>query len=422
MSLDPQLVASTAALLQRSRTAAAALAPASTASKNAFLTAVADLLRERANSLAAANQQDIDRARANGRNAAFIDRLSLGQAAIAKLADAVLEIRALPDPVGITTSGARRPNGLHVSKVRIPLGVIGMVYESRPNVTIDAGCLCIKAGNAVVLRGGSDAKDTNAALMQVMRDALTIAELPVDAAAAPASPGHDGIRALVACVGGLDVVIPRGGTGLIDEVNRWAKVPVIQHYEGVCHLFVHEAADLDEATRIIVNAKAQRPGVCNALEGVLVDRAIADQAVPVLVQALTAAGVEVRACEAAHRLAPDTTPATEADLGREYLDLIVLLRVVDGLDGAIEHIQRYGSGHTEGILTTDLRAANRFVQTVQASCVMVNASTRFNDGGCLGLGAEIGISTSKLHAYGPMGLESLTTQKYVVMGDGHVRT
>lgn len=422
MTLDPQLVEATAKLCVRARAAAATLAPADTATKNAFLGRVEQLLVERADAIAEMNRGDVARAHERGRTPAFIDRLSIDADGVRRLAGAVAEIRLLPDPVGRTTYGARRPNGLHVSRVTIPLGVIAMVYESRPNVTIDAGCLCIKAANAAILRGGSDARDSNAALLQLMRDALADVGLPIDAASAPASPGHDGIRALVSQVGGIDLVIPRGGTRLIDEVNKWARVPVIQHYEGVCHVFVHQSADLDEATNIVVNAKAQRPGTCNAMEAVLVDRAIAGSAVPQIVAALEAANVQIRACPTTRELRPDLPAADSDDLGREYLDYIALVRVVDGLDGAIDHIQRYGSGHTEAICTADVRAAQRFVDVVQASCVLVNASTRFNDGGCLGLGAEIGISTSKLHAYGPMGLDSLTTQKYVVMGDGHVRT
>jgi len=422
LTLDPKLVTDTQELLQRARRAANRLAPASTADKDAFLGRVAELLEIRADDIAAANARDVARGQERGLSAAFIDRLTLDAAAVRKLAGAVREIRSLPDPVAQVTYGARRPNGLQVSRVRIPLGVIGMVYESRPNVTIDAGCLCIKAGNAVVLRGGRDAAQSNAALLDLMRDALADVGLPVDAAQAPASADHDAIRALISVSGGLDLVIPRGGTRLIDAVNKWARVPVIQHYEGVCHLFVHAAADLAEATSIVVNAKAQRPGVCNALEGVLIDAAIADEAVPALVDALQAAGVEVRGDAAVCARRPDVRAAESHDYGREYLDLVCLAVVVDGLQGAIEHIEAHGSGHTEGILTTDITTANRFVARVQASCVVVNASTRFNDGGQLGLGAEIGISTSKLHAYGPMGLESLTTEKYVVMGEGHVRS
>ena len=421
LSLEQNLVDHTHQLLDRARRAANLLAPASTDQKNAFLDRVAALLLARTDTIVAANGRDLARGRERGLSAAFLDRLSLSEAAVQALAATVIEIRTLPDPVARITYGARRPNGLLVQRVRIPLGVIGMVYESRPNVTIDAGCLCIKAGNAVVLRGGSDASESNAALLALLRQALVDVGLPEDAAQAPAGSGHDAIQALVSVSGGLDLVIPRGGTRLIEAVNKWARVPVIQHYHGVCHLFVHAAADLRAAAAVVVNAKAQRPGVCNALEGLLIDAAIAATAAPLLVAALQEAGVQVRGCPLTRALCPQVVAATDDDYGREFLDLICFVRVVDGLDGAIAHIEAYGSGHTEGILTTELSAANHFVSRVQASCVVVNASTRFNDGGQLGLGAEIGISTSKLHAYGPMGLESLTAEKYVVMGDNHVR-
>jgi len=425
-TLDPTLIRDTQQLLHRARVAARRVATASTADKARFLKTVARAVRTQQAELLAANQLDVDRAISRGRNAAFVDRLQLTPQRLDALADAVLEIDALPDPVGATLHGSLRTNGLDVRKVRIPLGVVGIVYESRPNVTIDAGCLCIKAGNAVVLRGGSDAAESNAALLKILRDSLTESGLPADAAVAPAAPGHDGIQALVSQAGGLDVIIPRGGTKLIDAVNQWAKVPVIQHYQGVCHIFVEASADLERAAAIAVNAKAQRPGVCNAMEALLVDAAIADTAVVPLVSALQRAGVEVRGCSSTVALCADKShaavvPATDADLGREYLDLTCLVHVVAGIEGAIAHIARYGSGHTEAILTRDLHASSRFTTAVDASCVLVNASTRFNDGGCLGLGAEIGISTTKLHAYGPMGLEALTTQKFVVLGDGHVR-
>ena len=426
MTLDPTLISDTNSLLQRSRRAAHRLAVATTAEKNAFLATVAMQIRAGTEQLLDANGRDIERAIAKGRNAAFVDRLRLSAARLEALASAVEEIAALPDPVGATLSGSLRPNGLEVHKVRIPLGVIGIVYESRPNVTIDAGCLCIKAGNAVVLRGGSDAAESNAAFLAILRAALSHHGLPADGAVAPAAPGHEGIEALVSQADGLDVIIPRGGTKLIDAVNRWARVPVIQHYEGVCHIFVEASADMDQAAAIAVNAKAQRPGVCNAMEALLIDAAIGDDATVRLVTALQSAGVEVRGCLATQARCRGKTEtavvaATAADRGREFLDLVCLVEVVDGIDGAIAHIARHGSGHTEAILTTDLALSRRFTRTIDASCVVVNASTRFNDGGCLGLGAEIGISTSKLHAYGPMGLEALTTQKFVVQGEGHVR-
>ncbi len=418
------LILQTAQLLARAHQAAFILAAASTQQKNAFLLQIAVLLRENTDVIVAANAIDILAAVQMGRGLAFMDRLRLDPKSLSNLADAVKDIASLPDPIGQITSGSRRPNGLQVQKVRAALGVIGIIYESRPNVTIDAAALCVKAGNAVVLRGGSEARHSNAALIDVLRNALAAVDLPPDAVQAPQSQARAGVEALVSQVkGGLDLVIPRGGTALIDTVNRAARVPVIQHYQGVCHLFVHAAADLELAIAVIVNAKAQRPGVCNAVEAILVDDAIAPKAVPAIAQALRAANVQVRADSQARALAPDDTIAAhQDDYGTEFLDYIALLCVVDGYDGAVAHIRRYGSHHTEGILTQDIAVAQRFAAEVDASCIAINASTRFNDGGCLGLGAEIGISTSKLHAYGPMGLESLTCEKYVITGTGHIRT
>ena len=413
----------TRSLLEAARRAAHALAPASTTQKNAFLAHTAMLLATHEDAILAANALDLEASVAAGRNAAFVDRLRLDARALAGLARSLREIEALADPVGVITSGSRRPNGLEVRKQRIPIGVIGIIYEARPGVTIDAAALCIKAGNAVVLRGGSEARHSNAALAIVLREALQASGLPADAVQLPQSTDRAAIEALVSVPGGLDLAIPRGGTALIEAVQRAARVPVIQHYKGVCHLFVHAGADLDKAARIVVNAKAQRPGVCNAVEGILIDAAIAAQAVPKLCAELHAAKVEIRGCPVVQRLAQTpVVPAQAADDGCEYLDLIALVRVVDGLEGAIAYIRRFGSGHTEGILTEDLGAAQTFIAQIDASCVVVNASTRFNDGGCLGLGAEIGISTSKLHAYGPMGLEALTAEKFVVIGNGQVRT
>ncbi len=417
------LVSETRHLLQRSRTAAQTLAAVTTDRKNAFLERTAELLIARQAAILAENARDLREAETSGRGDAFLDRLRLDEKALLSLAKAVREIAVLPDPVGAITAGSRRPNGLQVRRQRIPLGVIGIIYESRPNVTIDAAALCVKAGNSVVLRGGSEAAYSNAILCDLLRCALDDVGLPRDAVLQPPSYDRLAIEVLVSQVDGLDLAIPRGGKSLIEMVTRVARVPVIQHYQGVCHLFVHAAADLDLAERVIVNAKTQRPGVCNAVEGILVDAAIADRAVPKLARALADKGVEIRGCPRTVALAPGRTiAATEQDLGSEYLDLVCLMRVVDGVEGAVEHIRRYGSRHTEGILTQDIAAADAFTVQVDASCVVVNASTRFNDGGCLGLGAEIGISTSKLHAYGPMGLEHLTAERWVVVGQGHIRT
>ncbi len=411
----------------RARAAARSLAPQTTAAKDAFLAAVGVGLRQRRAAICEANAGDLARSAAAGRSAPLLDRLRLDADRVEALARAVDEVRHLPDPVGAIVGGGRRPNGLEIRRVRIPIGVIGMIYEARPNVTIDAAALAIKAGNAVVLRGGSDAVATNAALLLVLRDALLAVGLPADAAQAPQTPGHEAIEAMVCRPGGLDLAIPRGGTALIDAVQRWARVPVVQHYQGVCHVYVHHDADAELARCVVVNAKAQRPGVCNAMEALLIDAAAPPATVAAIVVGLLEAGVQIRACDRSRALAwapaiaSALVPAADDDFGREFLDLVCLLRVVDGVEGAIDHIARFGSGHTEAILCRDVGASQRFLAGVDASCVMINASTRFNDGGELGLGAEIGISTSKLHAYGPMGLEALTAIRTVVVGEGHVR-
>lgn len=412
----------TRAILQRARVASWTMAQAPGAQKNRWLLRLAERLDLARAEILAANQLDRLNAVTAGRPAAMLDRLRLDDRGIDGLRAALHEIAAMADPVGRVTSGEVRPQGFEVRRQRVPLGVIGMVYESRPNVTIDAAALCLKAGNAVVLRGGTEAAQSNSALIDVLRASLDDVGLPADAVLQPATASHAAIEALVSERDGLDLCIPRGGTQLIDFISQVARVPVIQHYQGVCHLYVHSAADLAQATRVVVNAKSQRPGVCNAMEAVLIDAAIAADAVPLLVQALVAAGVEVRACPLAIAHAGGRAVAAQPhDYGHEFLDLTCLMRVVDDLDGALAHIRRYGSRHTEGILTRDILAAQRFGQGVDASCIVVNASTRLNDGGCLGLGAEIGISTTKLHAYGPMGLDSLTTERWLVVGDGHLR-
>ncbi len=412
----------TRAVLKRAREASWTLAQASGALKNRWLVRLAETLQTGQDTILAANQIDLKNAVDAGRSGAMVDRLRLDDRGIQNLVTALHEIAAMPDPVGRVTSGEVRPQGFEVRKQRVPLGVIGMVYESRPNVTIDAAALCLKAGNAVVLRGGSEALHSNSALIEMLRSSLHAVGLPMDAVQQPATAERQAIEALVSERDGLDLCIPRGGTQLIDFIMQVARVPVIQHYQGVCHLYVHSAADLAQATRVVVNAKAQRPGVCNALEAVLVDAAIADEAVPMLVRALTAANVQVRACKRTIAHAGGCAVAAQPDdYGQEFLDLICLMHVVDDLDDALAHIRQFGSRHTEGILTRDIAAAHRFTQGVDASCVVVNASTRLNDGSCLGLGAEIGISTTKLHAYGPMGLDSLTTERWLVVGDGHVR-
>ena len=410
-------------MTRRARAAAALMARASTAAKDAALLRVADALDgDAAARVVAANADDVARAVAAGTAAPLVDRLRLDAARLRDLAAAVRQIAALPDPVGKVGDLDTRPTGIQVGRMRVPLGVILIVYEARPNVTVDAAALCLKAGNAVILRGGKEALATNAALAAVVRDALTASGLPADAALFVDDPDRELLYALLGRAGEIDLAIPRGGTSLIDAVNERARVPVVQHYQGVCHVYVHARADLDVAERIVVNAKVQRPGVCNAMEGVVVDAAIADRAVPRLVAALRAHGVEVRADGAARALAPaDTVAATARDFDTEFLALVCTLAVVDGYDAAVAFLERHGSRHTESIVTTDDDVAQRFLRDVDASCVLVNASTRFNDGGELGLGAELGISTTKLHAYGPMGLEELTTRKFVVLGHGETR-
>lgn len=410
-------------LIAAARVALPVLAAASSGLKDRFLRVLADQLRQQLPGVLQANARDVAAAVQAGRSAALIDRLRLDAGRVEALAKSVIDVAALADPVGQITRGDLRPNGLEVRRQRVPIGLMGMIYEARPGVTVEAAALAVKAGNAVILRGGSESQHSNDILAQLVREALVAVGLPQDAVQVPATYERGLVDALVGRVGGLDLVIPRGGTALIDAVNRAARVPVIQHYQGICHVYVDDGADLDMAEPIVLNAKAQRPGVCNAMEAVLIDSAIADTAVPRLVAALQGAGVEVRGCPRTIALGgAGVVPAVQADYGCEFLDLICLCRVVDGLSGALEHIRQYGSRHTEVIVTRDLQRARDFVTGVDASCVLVNASTRFNDGGCLGLGAEIGISTNKLHAFGPMGLEALTVERFVVFGQGQVRS
>jgi glutamate-5-semialdehyde dehydrogenase len=369
----------------------------------------ADAIDRRAAGIASANQIDV--ARAQGQTAAFLDRLRLDGQRIHAMAEALRAVAALPDPVGEVVETQERPNGLRVERVRAPLGVVLMIYESRPNVTAEAAALCLRSGNAALLRGGSEALQTNSAIAACFpEDAVQL--VPPDRALLDELLQLDEL---------IDLCIPRGGPSLIRFIAERARVPVIKHYQGVCHLYVAPDADLEMARRIAVNAKAQRPGVCNALECLLVDAAVARDALPVLGAALREAGVELRADERALPLLPGALAAAPDDFGREFLDLKLAVAVVDGLDAALEHIARYGSRHTEAVVTRSPEVAKRFLDEVDASCVLWNASTRFNDGGELGLGAEIGISTSKLHAYGPMGLRELTCTRYVVRGDGQVR-
>jgi glutamate-5-semialdehyde dehydrogenase len=405
----------------RAKSASRVLRSASTAQKDGALAAIAKGLRANTSAILAANADDVAEARKNDLAAAMVDRLTLNEARIEGIARAVEEIIALPDPVGRIDEMVRRPSGITVGRMRGPIGVVAMIFESRPNVTIDAAALCLKSGNAAFLRGGSEASRSNAALARVVHEALASASLPEDAVVLSPSYAREATKALLGLVGIVDVVIPRGGEGLIRFVAENARVPVIAHYQGVCHLFVDRGAELDRAVALTVDGKARRPGVCNALECLLVDASVADALLPKLMTALAAEGVEVRADESAHPKMPGSVPARDEDFGKEFLAKILAVRVVDGIDAALAHVAEYGSGHTEAILTSNYEHSQRWLREVDASCVLVNASTRFNDGGELGLGAELGIATSKLHAYGPMGLEELTTRKWIVYGNGEVR-
>ena len=407
---------------QAARGASRIVAKSPVSQRTAALTAIADALEAQRADILAANGKDMAAAETAGTSAAMLDRLKLTQARVASLAAAVREIAAAPEILGRVERAETRPTGLEVSRVRIPLGVIAMIYEARPNVTVDAAALCLKAGNACILRGGREALESNRALLRAVQHGLAAADLPRETVQLVPITDREAIADLVKLDELIDLCIPRGGEGLIRYVADHARVPVIKHYKGVCHVFVHAAADLDMAERIVDNAKTQRPGVCNALETLLVDRAVADAFVPRLVQRL-GSRVELRGDDTIQKLGgPTVLPASDADWDAEYLDLVLAVRVVDGIDGAIAHIERHGSNHTESIVTTDAAAAERFVREVDSSTVMINASTRFADGGELGLGAEIGISTTRLHAYGPMGAEGLTTTKFVVRGSGQVRT
>jgi len=409
-------------LARRAKAASVELATVSTARKNAWLLASADALLTNQTAILAANERDVAAAPSFGLNAASIDRLTVTPARLRAAADGLRQVAVLPDPVGEVREGGTRPNGLQVLKVGAPLGVIFFLYESRPNVTVDAAGLCVKSGNAVILRGGKEAAHTNAILTELLRAELPKHGLPADAVRAVPTADRDAVGHLLKLNDFIDLTIPRGGESLIRRVTAEATMPVLKHYQGNCHVYVDAAADLDMAVRIIVNAKCQRPGTCNAAESVLVHAAVADVLLPLLGHALAEVGVEIRGCPETCRRIPAATPATDADFAAEFLDLILSVAVVSDLESAVAHIGRFGSKHTEAIVTQDIGTAGRFVAAVDAAAVMVNASTRFNDGFELGLGAEIGISTDKFHARGPCGLRELTTYKYVVTGDGHIRT
>jgi len=406
---------------RRARAAARLLSTVHGDRKNRWLVLSAQEMEGRAADILAANARDVAAASEHGLSAAQIDRLRLTPERIRAAAAGLREIAALPDPVGRVLDSNMRPNGLQVYKVGVPLGVIFFIYESRPNVTVDAAGLCVKSGNAIILRGGKEALHSNVALHQIMQDCLRRAELPADAVQLVGTVEREAVGRLLRLKQWIDLVIPRGGESLIRRVAEEATMPVLKHYQGICHVYVDRAADLDMAERIILNAKCQRPGVCNAAECLLVHQDIAHSFVPRVAAALHRKGVEVRGCARTCALATTAKAASDKDYATEYLDLILSVKVVDDLEAAIEHIARYGSQHTETIVTGDLAAARRFTAAVDASAVLVNASTRFNDGYEFGLGAEIGISTDKFHARGPCGLQELCSYKYIVYGEGQVR-
>ncbi|MCU0531487.1 MAG: glutamate-5-semialdehyde dehydrogenase [Syntrophales bacterium] len=409
-------------IAKNARQAASAVANLSSVEKDEALVEMAEQLIHHTDMLIEENEKDVEVARKKGLSKAMIDRLTLDEKAIRAMARGLEEVAALPDPVGKVTSMWRRPNGLLVGRMRIPLGVIGIIYESRPNVTADAAALCLKAGNAVILRGGSEAIHSNMALSRILRGVLRARGLPENAVQLIPMVDREAVNMLLQLEEYIDLIIPRGGEDLIRAVVSQSRIPVIKHYKGVCHVFVDAGADLDMALRICVNAKVQRPGVCNAMETLLVHQSAAGVFLPAVAEALEKAGVVLRGCERTRAVLPGLEEATEKDWHEEYLDLVLAVKVVDGIDEAIRHIEQYGSLHTESIVTRDYDNAQRFLREVNSSTVLVNASTRFSDGFQLGLGAEIGISTTKLHAFGPMGLEELTTQKFIIYGSGQVRT
>lgn len=407
---------------KRAKHASKVLANLSSEVKNAVLRRVAQKLRENREHLKRINETDVSQALLKGHTKAFIDRLTLTDKVIEGMARGLEEVAQLPDPVGEIVKMWKRPNGLLVGRMRVPLGVIAIIYESRPNVTIDAAGLCFKSGNAVILRGGKEALNSNIALTEIFREALKEFGAPEDAVQIIPTPERSAMEYMLELEEYIDLVIPRGGEGLIRFVTEKARMPVIKHYKGVCHVYVDDEADLEMAKTIAINAKCQRPGVCNAMETLLVHKNIASRFLPELAEEYKKYGVELRGCPETLKLIPWAKPATEEDWAAEYLDLILAVKVVESLDEAIEHISKYGSNHTEAIVTENYSKAMRFLREVDASLVLVNASTRLNDGGELGLGAEIGISTTKIHAYGPMGLEELTTTKFIAFGNGQIRT
>jgi len=409
-------------MAKAARTASTQIAGCSSNKKDDVLLGIAEKIEEKSSSIKKANLKDLSRAKKMGLSDAMIDRLTVSDATIKSMTNGLREVARLNDPVGSITKTWMRPNGLEVSRIRIPLGVIGIIYESRPNVTIDAAGLCLKAGNAVILRGGSEALHSNQALAGIIGQILNESGLPEKAVQVIPVRDRKAVNILLNQEEYIDLIIPRGGEGLIRFVVEHSRIPVLKHYKGVCHVYVDEGADMSMAEEICLNAKVQRPGVCNAMETMLVHRSIAPRFLPKMAECYESSGVEIRGCPETCQILPEAQKAKEADWPAEYLDLVLAVKVVEDMDQAISHIANYGSSHTEAIVTNSYGRAKRFVREVDSSVVLVNASTRFNDGGELGLGAEIGISTSKLHAFGPMGVEELTTTKFAVFGNGQIRT
>ena len=409
------------AMGERARAASRLLARADTGAKDRALRIMAERIEQRGEALLAENRRDLEAGERAGLDQALLDRLAFTPERLAAMAEGLRQIAALPDPVGAISDLNYRPSGIQVGRMRVPLGVIGIIYESRPNVTVDAAGLCLKSGNAAILRGGSEAFHSNRVLAECIREGLESAGLPADAVQVVGTTDRAAVGALLRMQAYVDVIVPRGGKGLIARVSEESRIPVIKHLDGVCHIYIDDRAQLDQAVAVTVNAKTQRYGTCNTLETLLVAEGIAPRALKALAPAFAEKGVELRGCARTRAFLPEIAEATEADWGAEYLAPILAIRVVPDLDAAIEHIHTYGSGHTDAILTEDYGRARRFLREVDSSSVMVNASTRFADGFEYGLGAEIGISTDKLHARGPVGLEGLTTLKFIVLGDGHVR-
>ncbi len=390
--------------------------------KNKALKKIAELIDKRRDYIKERNSIDLENAKKNNLSSAMIDRLTLSDKVIDSMIQGVEDIIKLPDPVGEVIKMWKRPNGMVVGKKRIPIGVICMIFESRPNVVVDASALCLKSGNAVVLRGGSEAFYSNQVLCEIIQDALSFENIPKEAVQVFPTTDREAVKDILKLDEYIDLVIPRGKEGLIRTVVENSTIPVIKHYKGVCHLYVDkDYGEYEFASKIVINSKAQRPGVCNALETLLVDKAIVEEFLPKIIKDFEKAGVKVKGCEICRKIIPNIEAATEEDWDTEYLDYIISIKVVDGLEGAISHIQKFGSNHTDGIITKNYEKAMEFIDRVDSSAVLVNASTRLNDGGVFGLGAEIGISTTKLHAYGPMGLEELTTTKFIVFGQGQIR-